>query len=104
MPDKKTHAVIVESLRDLASEFRKNDPETAKAIRLIAAHADADDLESMRKIYKKLSVHVRAAIMDLCPVAYDWIRFGVAWPESEPRFTDAEVNEARAFKKKYGGD
>lgn len=104
MLNKNTRSIIVEQLRDLAEAFRKHDPQTAKAIRLIAADADAGDLDETRKHYNRMGVHIRAAVMDLAPVAYDWIRFGVAWSDAFTKFTDAEVAMARKFLKKHRGD
>jgi hypothetical protein len=101
---RKTRSLIVEQLRDLAEAFRKNDPKTAKVLRLIAAHADAEDLANSQKVWKQQPVHVRAAVLDLCPVAYDWIRFGTAWPDSAPTFQPKEVAFAKKFLKKHRGD
>jgi hypothetical protein len=104
MLNRKTRSLIVEQLRDLAEGFRKYDPKNAKAIRLIAADADAADLDAAKKHFRQTDIHVQAAILDLCPVSFDWIRFGIAWQESQTTFRPEEIRIAKKFLRLHRGD
>lgn len=100
--EKKQLIQITKELRDLARTFQK-DRAISRHLLKMSRHALLGDLEIVRKLDKKLPLYVQTALLDLCPIAYDWIRFGVLGDyERRPSWTKEDVALGKKLLKVHG--